>query len=99
MRHYLFLVWDGSGLVEMDENKNGQEIHHVCELKVAAIRHMTEHLEIELAANNLHHVMRVVDNTKHLFTILDDIETAQRRLDGYVIEHDVDQNHGHYFYN
>ncbi|CAG8575201.1 9438_t:CDS:2 [Ambispora leptoticha] len=54
----------GSGLVE-DEN--------------VAVRRMAEYLEIELAANNLHHIMRVVDNTNHLFTILDDIETMQRR--------------------
>ncbi|CAG8482712.1 693_t:CDS:1 [Ambispora leptoticha] len=66
----------GNGLVEKDEN--GQEIHHICELKVA-VRCMTERLEIELAANNLHHIMRVVDNTNHLFTILDDIEIVQRR--------------------
>jgi hypothetical protein len=68
-------------LIEMGEDNEilDLEIRQVCELKVAAIRRMAEHLEQELTANNLRHVMRVVNNTSHLFTMLDDIEMAQRR--------------------
>ncbi|CAG8785302.1 10096_t:CDS:1, partial [Cetraspora pellucida] len=62
-----------------DNNISDLDTCHVCELKVAAIRRMAEHLEQELTANNLHHVTRVVDNLDHLFTMLDDIETAQHR--------------------
>ncbi|CAG8754522.1 31831_t:CDS:1, partial [Racocetra persica] len=37
------------------------------------------HLEQELLANNLNHVMQVVNNMDKLFNILKDIEIAQNK--------------------
>jgi hypothetical protein len=46
---------------------------------VAALKRMAEHLEQELAVNNVEHVSRVVNNMGSVFTMLDDIESARRK--------------------
>jgi hypothetical protein len=67
------LVADG------DDEVQDPDVRTTCSAKVAAVKRMAEHLEQELSANNLQHVSRVVNNMDRLFTMLDDIETTQRK--------------------
>ncbi|CAG8762950.1 11726_t:CDS:1, partial [Dentiscutata erythropus] len=55
------------------------EIIQVCKQKIEAVRHIADHFEQELAANNFNHVIHVTNNMNRLFTMLNDIETAQNR--------------------
>jgi hypothetical protein len=68
-----FLVADG------DDETHDPDIRQNCELKVAALKRMADHLEQELSVNNLQHVSGVVNNMDRLFTMLDDIESARRK--------------------
>ncbi|CAG8820666.1 21421_t:CDS:1, partial [Dentiscutata erythropus] len=45
--------------------------------KIVALERLVNHLNDEPSANNLKHVKNVVDNMKHIFTIIEDIETSQ----------------------
>ena len=60
-----------------DNKTLDSEMHQACEFKVGAVKHMAEYLEQELSANNLRHIMQVVNNMNKLFTMLDDIEKIQ----------------------
>ena len=62
-----------------DDEIQDPDIHKTCETKVAAVKHMAEHLEQELSANNLQHVSRVVNKLDHLYTMLGDIESSRRK--------------------
>ncbi|CAG8693577.1 5777_t:CDS:1 [Acaulospora morrowiae] len=65
--------------MDRDDEISNPEIRKTCVLKVAAIKCMIEYLEQELSVNNLRHVAGVVNNSNHLFTILNDIEKAWQR--------------------
>ncbi|CAG8735182.1 4037_t:CDS:2, partial [Gigaspora rosea] len=60
--------------IESDNN-----IIEIDEVPFDAIRHMADHLEQELAANNFNYIICVTNNMDRLFTMLNDIETAQNR--------------------
>jgi hypothetical protein len=66
-------------LPDGDDEIQDPDIRETCEMKVAAVKRMAEHLEQELSANNLQHVSRVVNNLDHLFTMLGDIESSRRK--------------------
>ncbi|KAF0527757.1 hypothetical protein F8M41_013486 [Gigaspora margarita] len=59
-----------------DENID-PELRQHCKSKICALQRLVEHLNDELSANNLRHVEGVVNNMKHTFTIIDDIESSQ----------------------
>ncbi|KAF0517617.1 hypothetical protein F8M41_016883 [Gigaspora margarita] len=69
----------GNNSVEMGENDEvfDPEMHQTYEQKVEAVKRMADHLEQELVANNFNHITRVINNMDRLFTMLNDIETAQ----------------------
>ncbi|CAG8759021.1 446_t:CDS:2 [Gigaspora margarita] len=71
----------GNNLVEMGENDEvfDPEIRQTYEQKVEAVKHMADHFEQELAANNFNYITRVINNMDRLFTMLNDIETAQNQ--------------------
>ncbi|CAG8823141.1 16753_t:CDS:1, partial [Cetraspora pellucida] len=71
----------GDNLVKMDENDEvfDLKIRQSCKQKVEAIRHIADHLEQELAANNFNHIICITNNMDRLFTMLNDIEIAQNR--------------------
>ncbi|CAG8777600.1 8337_t:CDS:1, partial [Gigaspora margarita] len=45
--------------------------------KICALQCLVEHLNNELSANNLQHVEGMVNIMKHIFTIINDIESSQ----------------------
>ncbi|CAG8698245.1 19624_t:CDS:1, partial [Dentiscutata erythropus] len=64
----------------LDENEAlDPEMIQVCKQKIEAVRHIADHFEQELAANNFNHVICVTNNMDRLFTMLNDIETVQNR--------------------
>ncbi|KAF0544535.1 hypothetical protein F8M41_002684 [Gigaspora margarita] len=67
--------------VEMSENDEvfDPEMRQTYKQKVKAVKRMADHLEQELAANNFNYITRVINNMDRLFTMLNDIETAQNR--------------------
>ncbi|CAG8551498.1 4578_t:CDS:2 [Gigaspora margarita] len=67
-----FSVLQTCDIVKMDQDE--EAFNHV-----TAVKRMANHLEQELLANNLNHIIRVVNNMDKLFTILNDIETSQNR--------------------
>ncbi|KAF0457455.1 ATP-dependent DNA helicase pif1 [Gigaspora margarita] len=71
----------GNNSVEMGENDEvfDPEMRQTYEQKVEAVKRMADHLEQELAANNFNHITCVINNMDRLFTMLNDIETAQNR--------------------
>lgn len=72
-------VSDDKFAADGDDEDLDPEMRQICESKVAAVKRMAEHLEQELAANNLRHVLQVVNNMNKLFIMLDNIETAKRK--------------------
>ena len=66
-------------VAEGDDEVEDPEIRQMCIQKVAAVKRMADHLEEKLSANNLQHVSSVVNTIGRLFTVMDDIETAERK--------------------
>lgn len=62
-----------------DDEVQDPDLRKTCYQQLAAVKRMTEHLEHELSANNLQHFSRVVNNMDTLFTMLDDIESTNRK--------------------
>ena len=56
------------------------EFRQQCELNVAMLGRLVEHLKEELAANNLRHVGNVISGVERALTIIDDIESTKRKL-------------------
>ncbi|CAG8830961.1 10136_t:CDS:1, partial [Gigaspora margarita] len=71
----------GNNLVEMGENDKvfDPEMYQTCKQKVEAIKHMADYLEQKLAANNFNHIIHIINNMDRLFTMLNDIKTAQNQ--------------------
>ncbi|CAG8693327.1 1136_t:CDS:2, partial [Cetraspora pellucida] len=67
-------------IITDENNKNfNPDLHQQCKSKVVTLERLVKHLNDELSANNLRHVKNVVDNMKRTFTIIDDIESSQRK--------------------
>ncbi|CAG8799257.1 20920_t:CDS:2 [Cetraspora pellucida] len=63
---------------ENNENFN-PELYQQCKSKIVALERLVKHLNDELSENNLQHIENVVNNMKHTFTIIDDIESSQHK--------------------
>ncbi|CAG8674983.1 6534_t:CDS:1, partial [Cetraspora pellucida] len=61
-----------------DENID-PELRQYCESKISALKRLVEHLNNELSKNNLRHIEGVINNMKHTFTIIDNIESSQHK--------------------
>ncbi|CAG8495876.1 5506_t:CDS:1 [Cetraspora pellucida] len=61
-----------------DENIN-PELHQYCKSKISTLEHFVEHLNNELSKINLQHIEDMINNIKHMFTIIDDIESSQHK--------------------
>ncbi|CAG8721151.1 14353_t:CDS:2, partial [Cetraspora pellucida] len=68
-------------LIATDENNENfnSELYQQCKSKIVALEHLVKYLNDELSENNLRHIENVVNNMKHMFTIIDDIESSQRK--------------------
>ncbi|CAG8713598.1 9293_t:CDS:2 [Gigaspora margarita] len=68
-------------IITTNENSENidPELHQEYDSKIASLEHLVKHLKEELSVNNLQHVENVVNNMKHTFTIIDDIEKSQNK--------------------
>ncbi|CAG8803937.1 2353_t:CDS:1, partial [Cetraspora pellucida] len=74
------VVMDNDSFIINENNENlDPKLYQDCKSKIVALEHLVNHLNDELSANNLKHVKNVVDNMKCIFTIIEDIETSQRK--------------------
>ncbi|KAF0524679.1 hypothetical protein F8M41_015057 [Gigaspora margarita] len=89
----------GNNSVKIGKNNKvfDPEMHQIYEQNVEAVKCIADHLEQELAANNFNYIIHVINNMDRLFTMLNDIETAQ--IEEGIIRCGENQLYAHYICN